>query len=240
MIPVRVNGRYRLKDKVGSGAYGEVYHASDIIGECLEHKYNVLRQLGDTVGIPHVHWFGREDSYDALVLDHLGQSLESVFKAYQHSFSHNTIVFIAHQLVCRLQYIHSKHFIHRNLKPNDILIGTGKDAAQDFSSFTSINSHAGMELGHRDDIESLAYLLIYLFCGSLPWLCCSGISDKQVVEMKYDTMKLCQDLPEEVEQILTYSCSLSFDQKPDYAFLCRLLQRINIVDLNGLQVYVTQ
>ncbi|KAG1828285.1 CK1/CK1/CK1-D protein kinase [Suillus variegatus] len=272
MVPARVNGRYRLKEKIGSGAYGEVYHASDIIGDgdvvvklqcitgsttSLEHEYNVLRQLGDTVGIPHVHWFGREDNYDALVLDRLGQSLESVFKTYQHSFSRNTIVFIAHQLVCRLQYIHSKHFIHRDLKPDNILIGTGKDAHKiylvDFGiskqyryprthlhiafeqttsltgtpAFTSINSHAGMELGRRDDIESLAYLLIYLFRGSLPWLHCSGISDEQVVEMKYDTTKLCQGLPEEVEQILTYSRSLLFDQKPDYTFLCRLLQRIN-------------
>lgn len=67
---------------------GKVYHASDIIGkgdvvvklQCitgttttgLEHEYNVLRQLGDTVGIPHVHWFGRENNYNALVLDCLG------------------------------------------------------------------------------------------------------------------------------------------------------------------------
>ncbi|KAG1806189.1 kinase-like domain-containing protein, partial [Suillus subaureus] len=251
---------------------GEVYHANDIIGDgdvvvklqcitgsttSLEHEYNMLRQLGDTVGIPHVHWFGREDNYDALVLDRLGQSLESVFKTYQHSFSRNTIVFIAHQLVCCLQYIHSKYFIHCDLKPDNILIGTGKDTHKiylvDFGiskqyrylrthlhiafeqttsltgtpAFMSINSHAGMELGRRDDIESLAYLLIYLFRGSLPWLHCSGISDEQVVEMKYDTTKLCQGLPEEVEQILTYSCSLLFDQKPDYTFLCRLLQRIN-------------
>ncbi|KAG1845135.1 hypothetical protein DFJ58DRAFT_894100 [Suillus subalutaceus] len=88
--------------EAGRGAYGEVYHASDIIGDgdvvvklqcitgsttSLEHEYNVLRQLGDTVGIPHVHWFGCEDNYDALVLDCLGQSLESVFKTYKHSFS---------------------------------------------------------------------------------------------------------------------------------------------------------
>ena len=93
---------------------GEVYHASDIIGggnvvvklqyitgtiTSLEHEYNVLRQLGDTIGIPHVHWFGWKDNYDALVLDHLGQSLESVFKTYQYSFSRNTIVLIGYQLV---------------------------------------------------------------------------------------------------------------------------------------------
>jgi len=91
-----------------------VYHASDIIGggdvvvklqyitgtiTSLEHEYNVLRQLGDTIGIPLVHWFGWEDNYDALVLDHLGQSLESVFKTYQYSFSRNTIVLIGYQLV---------------------------------------------------------------------------------------------------------------------------------------------
>ncbi|KAG2045706.1 kinase-like protein, partial [Suillus hirtellus] len=187
------------------------------------------------------------------VLDHLGQLLESIFKTYQHSFSCNTIVFIAHQLVCCLQCIHSKHCIHHHLKPDNILGGTSKDVYKiylvDFSiskqyrylrtylhiafeqttfltgtpAFTSINIHTGMELGCHDDIESFAYLLIYLFHKSLPWLYCSSISDEQVVEMKYDMIKLCQGLPEEVEQILTYSCSLSFDQKPDYTFLCCLL-----------------
>ncbi|KAG1889911.1 kinase-like domain-containing protein [Suillus subluteus] len=272
MIPAHINGRYRLKEKIRSGTYGEVYHASDIISggdvviklQCikgtttsLEHKNNVLLQLGDTAGIPHVHWFGREDSYDALVLDCLGQSLESVFKVHQHSFSRNTVVFIACQIVCHLQYIHSKYFIHRDLKPNNILIRTGQDAhriylvdfgiSQQFRyprthhhiafkqtasltgtpAFTPINSHAGMELGRRDDIESFAYILIYLFRGSLPWLHCSGISDNEIIEMKCDTTNLCQGLPDEVERILTYSRSLSFDEKPDYTLLHCLLRCIN-------------
>jgi serine/threonine protein kinase len=88
--------------------------------------------------------------------------------------------------------------------------------------FASIHSHLGLELGRRDDLESLAYILIYFLRGSLPW---QGLEDCDLVaESKQQnfTRDICDGLPLELRTFLDYSRSLSFDDKPNYDYLCSL------------------
>jgi serine/threonine protein kinase len=147
----------------------------------------------------------------------------------------------------RLQYIHSRHFIHRDLKPSNIVMGIGKQAnvvhlidfglSKQFrdpktrihipynnglgligtANFASINSHLGLELGRRDDMESLAYILIYFLCGFLPW---QGVEAEghDIVELKQGitTHDCFQALPMEFRAFLEHCRSLSFDAKPNY------------------------
>ena len=47
----------------------------------LEHKYKVLNQLSGGKGVPQPLWFGREGSYRAMVLEHLGPSLDKLLQA---------------------------------------------------------------------------------------------------------------------------------------------------------------
>lgn len=94
-------------------------------------------------------------------------------------------------------------------------------------AFASINSHLGAELGHRDDLESLVYVLIYLACGSLPWLDeanSPGSSVPLILNIKQTTPVelLCSGLPHEFVTLLTYTCSLSFSEEPDYNYNCLL------------------
>ena len=87
--------------------------------------------------------------------------------------------------------------------------------------FASIHSHSGIELGRRDDLESLAYVLIYFLRGSLPW---QGLSRDLVAKSKQETSTsdLCHGLPVELRALLDHSRSLSFNDKPDYGYLSRL------------------
>ncbi|KAG1860518.1 kinase-like domain-containing protein [Suillus tomentosus] len=139
-VPVRVDGRFRLGETLGSGSYAVVYQARNIINDgdvavklepvtnnssSLEHEYLTLKRLEGGVGIPRALWFGRESQYHALVLDLLGPSLHDVFLAQNRKFSLHTVLNIGDQLLSCLEYIHSHNYVHGDIKPQNTLVGRG-------------------------------------------------------------------------------------------------------------------
>jgi serine/threonine protein kinase len=92
----------------------------------LREEYEIYNWLAGGIGIPKVYWFGTECEYDALVFELLGPSLEDLFSYCRHRFSLKTILIIADQLICRLQYLHEKELVHRDVKPDNLLMGTGR------------------------------------------------------------------------------------------------------------------
>jgi serine/threonine protein kinase len=146
-----------------------------------------------------------------------------------------------------LQYIHSRNIIHRDLKPSNIAMGVGVNVnvvylidfglSKEFrdpnthlhipfkhglgpigtASFASINSHLGLELGRRDDVESLVYMLLYFLWGSLPWLG-PGTKDEDILESKRNitSFDAFRQLPPEFHLFFNHCRSLSFDGRPDY------------------------
>jgi serine/threonine protein kinase len=97
--------------------------------------------------------------------------------------------------------------------------------------FASINSHLGLELGRRDDLESLAYVLFYFLWGSLPWQGL-GIDGDDVVESKQGitTLPLFQALPLELRMFFDHCRSLSFDGKPNYDHIFHLFNSLLVKD----------
>jgi serine/threonine protein kinase len=159
-----------------------------------------------------------------------------------------------------LEYIHSHNYIHGDIKPQNILMGLGNlnqtaflidfGIAKEYRNsatgahipfrlgrrltgtpaFASINSHLGLDLGRRDDLESLAYTLIYFFRGSLPWLTGDHekLSSDSILERKATTSVhcLCRGVPSEIATMIVYSRGLAFSEEPDYDYIRSLLHTI--------------
>jgi len=226
-MELRVGNKYRLGRKIGSGSFGDIYLGTNITNneevaiklESVKSKHPQLfyeaklyKILAGGVGIPYVRWYGVEGEYNVMVLDLLGPSLEDLFNFCGRKFSLKSVLMLADQMLRRVEYIHSKNFIHRDIKPDNFLMGLGKRGNQVFlidfglakkyrdpkthqhivyreqknltgtARYASIHAHLGKEQSRRDDLESLGYLLMYFNRGSLPWQGLKAPTKKQKYE----------------------------------------------------------
>jgi serine/threonine protein kinase len=100
--------------------------------------------------------------------------------------------------------------------------------------YASLRTHAGIEQSRRDDLESLAYTLIYLsrIDKCLPWqgIKCQTKKAKQekIYEIKLHTHIeiLCMNLPKEFQEFLIYTRQLGFAEEPNYVYLFSLIKQI--------------
>ncbi|MQL86356.1 hypothetical protein Taro_018893 [Colocasia esculenta] len=222
-----IAGKFKLARKIGSGSFGEIYLGVNIqSGEEVaiklesvktkhpqlhyESKLYMLLQGG--TGVPHLKWFGVEGEHNIMVIDLLGPSLEDLFNYCNRKFTLKTVLMLADQLINRVEYMHSRGFLHRDIKPDNFLMGLGRRANQVYiidyglakryrdlqthkhipyrenknltgtARYASVNTHLGVEQSRRDDLESLGYVLMYFLRGSLPWQGLKAGTKKQ----KYD------------------------------------------------------
>ena len=206
--------KYLIRKKVGKGSFGTVYQGVNTTtnekialkvekreqndpGTLENEALRLVYLQGE--GIPRVYCYGHNLEHNLLVEELLGKSLEDIFNANGKPFSLKTVCVLGIEMINRIQYIHSKHYIHRDIKPDNFMTGRGTNEKKiyiiDFGlakKFYSVskgqhikfitgkhligtarycgrNAHRGFEQGRRDDIESIGYVLMYFLLGQLPW-----------------------------------------------------------------------
>ncbi|KAG6486382.1 hypothetical protein ZIOFF_054952 [Zingiber officinale] len=224
----------------------------------LLYESKLYRILQGGTGILNVRWFGVEGDYNVLVMDLLGPSLEDLFNFCCRKLSLKTVLMLADQMINRVEFVHSKSFLHRDIKPDNFIMGLGRRANQvyiiDFglakkyrdtathqhipyrenknltgtARYASVNTHLGIEQSRRDDLESLGYVLMYFLRGSLPWQGLKAGTKKQKYEKISEKKTLCRGYPSEFASYFHYCRSLRFEDKPDYAYLKRLFRDLFI------------
>ena len=205
--------KYRPIKKLAKGTFSDVYSGINIytkekVAIKLE-KRNIKNKYLDSecyllfslknVGFPKVLSFGHNKEYDILIMPLLGKSLRELYISRNSNFEFKDICLMGIQIIERIHWVHSKKIIHRDIKPDNFLIGlndpniiylidfglskkykssqTGNHIKfVDVKKFTgtilysSINALKLKEQSRRDDLESIGYMLIFLMKGYLPWM----------------------------------------------------------------------
>ena len=203
-------GKYKCVKKLGEGSFGSIYKAEyngnyfALKFESIEKGQNLLENEATIMeylkgpNIPYIKLYGSTSEYNILVMQLLGKSLENIFEE-KKIFSLKTVCMIGYQFVTVLEYIHNKHILHRDIKPDNFVMGLNKlsqyvylldfGLAKKYRSsrtlkqiplvnrkkltgtarYASINALRGYEHSRRDDLEAAGYVLIYFIKGRLPW-----------------------------------------------------------------------
>jgi serine/threonine protein kinase len=213
----------------------------------------IYETLSGGIAVPRFHWCGRVGDEIWLVIDRLPTSLESLFQRCQFHFSLKTILMLADQMLSAVQFVHEKGIVHRDVKPENFMFGCGSKRKQLFlidyglakryrdpeskehvqlcqhteihgtATYSSLNCLRGYECSRRDDLESIAYCLIYFIRGTLPWMHLEGetTEDKfrRVTEVKLEVSiaELCAGIPPPFASFFRAVRALGFAEDPQYA-----------------------
>ncbi|KAK2969113.1 hypothetical protein RJ640_028577 [Escallonia rubra] len=284
---VQVGGSpmYKVERKLGKGGFGQVFVGRRVSGGTergtgsaamevalkFEHRnskgcnygppyeWQVYNTLGGSHGVPKVHYKGKQGDYYVMVMDMLGPSLWDVWNSSGQSMSSEMVACIAVESLSILEKMHSRGYVHGDVKPENFLLGQPSTAQEkklflvdlglatkwresagqhvEYDQrpdmfrgtvrYASVHAHLGRTASRRDDLESLAYTLIFLHRGRLPWQGYQGDNKSFLVckkKMATSPEMLCCFCPAPLRQFLEVVVNMKFDEEPNYSKLISLFE----------------
>jgi serine/threonine protein kinase len=265
--------------KIGRGAFGEIYSAINVVTgtfwavktesvnarrKVLEFEFQVLRQIQPSPYFARLGIFGRSSTFTFFSMENLGPSVGTLLKRLEpHRFSFSTGVRTSYHLLKCLESFHRFGFVHRDVKPGNVLTRediehplclidfglsrsyisheTGQHLAarsragfRGTRAYASRYAHLEQDLSRRDDLISWFYVAFELIIGPLPW---RGATDKgQILAQKeaFDVRPRVESIAPELFEIWKHIAKLGFADTPNYAFVYHHV--LKIVTANNFEM----
>ena len=218
-----------------------------------QNEVSIYEKLKEVRHIPSLYAAGLEGKFNYIVMDLLEQSVEQLRSNYGDQMSLKVVAHLGKQMLTIVEDIHAHGIIHRDLKPANFLLKTNAQQiselylidfglAQCFldekgrhypiktnetmvgtTRYMSVNTHHGITASRRDDLESLGYILVFLYQGKLSWQNHSGVTQlKQNFNWTVDTLG-------DFVLFILYCRNLGFADKPNYAYLHGILDNVSML-----------
>ena len=276
-MTIIISKKYKILNKIGEGAFGKIFVSENIDTKekvaikiekinmynttLIKNEARIYTYLKDIFGIPKIREYGKVKNYNYLVMDLFKKSLNN--NTNNNGICLKLILDYSLQMICRIEDIHNKGIIHRDIKPDNFLLDDNEKCIYliDFGlsksfknengehiklrndnsllgtfDYVSINIHNGITASRRDDIESIGYILLYLFIGFLPWKNIDFNNNNEeeknnkILEFKKNINYGDYNIPGEFIIYINYCRNMKFDDKPNYNYLKCLLY--NLYKLN--------
>ncbi|KAG1841823.1 hypothetical protein DFJ58DRAFT_807718 [Suillus subalutaceus] len=170
-----------------------------------------------TVVLPYEALVGIDRGSHILILDQVGANLQQLRRLCRGELSLKTVVMLAIEMLDRIEFVHSRGVILRDIKPENFAMGVGE------------NSHVvylfDFGLAKLYDLEALGNVLLFLLHGRLPW---QGVYSPSLEakllrmgEMKAGSAfrDLLTRSPVEFTTYFDHCRGLKFEDKPNYLLL---------------------
>jgi serine/threonine protein kinase len=199
--------------------------------------YQYLNSFSQKEGIPKVYWYGSDKVNYYMVMELLGKGLNEMDIEYERimdvgrqilsrvEFLHSKklihrdikpanflfgneknkdVLYMIDLGFCKKYIVNGFHIKNKKREKRENIIGT--------PNFVSINVMEGNEPSRRDDLESIVYIMYYLW-------------KKQICVEDKDRISKGEDIPSFISLFFEYCRSLSFEENPNYKYLYSVLSK---------------
>lgn len=258
-----IAGKYNIIKKISEGSFGAVFEGKNIrtqedVAIKVELKKNdiktlkmeakIYQLLKEETGFPRLKWYGTNENINYLVIDLLGLSLHDLVQE-KGKLDKKQVAILGIQMIERIQTLHEKQLLHRDIKPNNFLFGRNGGKMLHLidmgfckryvneqgdhieakilrhpigtPNYVSVNVHNKIEPSRRDDLESCIYVMIYMLNGFLSW---ENLQfGKEMVEQKIMCRLRDESVPGFIVQMMNHVSMLNFSATPNYTYLINIL-----------------